>query len=352
MTKDFAFTARRKLLAAGTVGAAGLASPAWIRPARAQTPPLLRYATGGGVGPNEIETVIFEPWMRKNVLKRHGREYALEMTFTRGTPEAGTLLAAGQVDLCTMSFPVFAQTVLKNTVPGGVSIMADVFVYTPEGNAADGYFVLADSPIKSVADLRGKKIAVNAFGSAVDLAMRVRLKKEGLDPRKDAQVVEIGLANIAAALREKRVDCGVLALPFLAGELQTGGLRPLFSLADAFGRYAAIFQVASNRILERQPAAVRAYLADYVEGLQWLYDPANRKQAIALAAQVTKSPVAVLESYFLTERDYFRDRNACISASVVQAPVDALADEGLIDRRIAVKDYVNTAFLPAACGGT
>lgn len=343
---------RRKLLTVAAGGAVIATVPALLRRAHAQTPPVLRYATGGGVGPNEIETVVFEPWMRQNVLKRHGRDYTLDMTFTRGTPEAGTLLAAGQVDLCTMSFPVFAQSVLKNTVPGGISIVADVFVYTPKGNAADGYYVLADSLIRSVADLRGKKIAVNAFGSAVDLAMRVRLKKEGIDPRKDAQVVEIGLANIGAALREKRVDCGILALPFLAGELQTGGLRSLFSLGDAFGQYAAIFQVASNNVLKSQPGAVRAYLADYVDGLQWLYNPANRKRAVELAAQVTKSSPAVLESYFLTERDYFRDRNACIAASVVQAPVDALADEGLIDRRIAVKDHVNTSFLPVACART
>ena len=86
---------------------------------------MIRYATGGGIGPNEMETVIYLDWMQKNVLKGYGKDYTVDMTFTRGTPEAGTLLAAGQADMGTLSFAVFATSVLKNIVPGGMSIVSD-----------------------------------------------------------------------------------------------------------------------------------------------------------------------------------------------------------------------------------
>jgi NitT/TauT family transport system substrate-binding protein len=36
-------------------------------------PPEIRYSTGCGIGPNEMETVIFLDWMRENVLKHHGK---------------------------------------------------------------------------------------------------------------------------------------------------------------------------------------------------------------------------------------------------------------------------------------
>ena len=52
---------------------------------------------------------------RKNVLKGYGKDYTVDMTFTRGTPEAGTLLAAGQADMATLSFAVFATSVIKKS---------------------------------------------------------------------------------------------------------------------------------------------------------------------------------------------------------------------------------------------
>src|SRR5260370_28049961 len=82
-------------MAAGAgVAITGLFAP-YVRLART-APVTIRYATGGGIGPNEMETIIYLDWMQKNVLTRYGKDYTVDMTFTRGTPEAGTLLAAGQ----------------------------------------------------------------------------------------------------------------------------------------------------------------------------------------------------------------------------------------------------------------
>ena len=54
-------------------------------------PVTIRYATGGGIGPNEMETIIFLDHLKQNVLPNYGKAYTLDMTFTRGTPEAATL---------------------------------------------------------------------------------------------------------------------------------------------------------------------------------------------------------------------------------------------------------------------
>ena len=73
--KQVALT-RRTLVAGGTTGAlAGLCAP-FLRLARA-APTTIRYATGGGIGPNEMETVIYLEWMQKNVLKGYGSRYDL-----------------------------------------------------------------------------------------------------------------------------------------------------------------------------------------------------------------------------------------------------------------------------------
>jgi sulfonate transport system substrate-binding protein len=339
----------RRSLVMAAAGAA-IATPLVSRgPAFGASVPTIRYATGGGIGPNEMETIIFLDHIKQNVLKNYGKAYTLDMTFTRGTPEAATLLAAGQADLATLSVPAFATSVLKETVTGGLTIISDNYQDGHPGNATNSFMVLKDSPIKSVADLKGKKVAVNAFASAVDLALRVVLKKSGLDPRRDVQIVEIAFPNIASAVREKRVDCGVLVIPFLAIEAPKGDLRPVFTGGDAFGPSSVIFQVTTNTFLKDHPDAVRAYLADYVDGLTWYYDKANRAKAIEIVSAFTKSPKEVLDSYFATDNDYYRDPSACLTAVEVQKPLDAMAEEKLIDRSFDASKYINLSYLPKPC---
>ncbi len=165
------------------------------------------------------------------------------------------------------------------------------------------------------------------------------------------RIVEISFPSIGAAIREKRVDCGVLPLPFGATERAKGGLRAVFQGKDALPPYAVIFQTVTSDFRKTQPAAAKAWLADYVDGLHWLYDPANRKKAVELAATLSKSPPEVVESYFLTKNDYYRDPNACLGAEQVQPPLDAMVAEGLLSARIAAKPYVDMSFLPASCQG-
>lgn len=315
-----------------------------------QSVPKIRYATGGGIGPNEMETIIYLDYLKKNVLKHYGKSYTVDMTFTRGTPEAAALLAAGQADVATLSFAAFATVVDKGAVSGGLSIISDNYQDGHKGFASNTFFVLKDSPIQTVKDLKGKKVGVNAFGSAVDLALRVVLRKNGLDPRRDVEIVEVAFPNIASAIREKRVDCGVLVIPFLAVEAAKGDFRTLFTGGDAFGQSSVVMQVVTNNFLKANTGAVKDFLSDYVDGLAWYYAPENRAKALEIIADFTKSPKQVLDSYFATGHDYFRDPNGCVSAEVIQRPIDAMVEEKLIARRIDVSKYMNLGLLPKPCG--
>ena len=101
--------------------------------------------------------------------------------------------------------------------------------------------------------------------------------------------------------------------------------------------------------LRHRPDAVRAYLADYVDGLAWYYDKANRAKAIEIVSAFTKSPREVLDSYFATDNDYYRDPSACLTAVEVQKPLDAMAEEKLIDRSFDTSKYINLGYLPKPC---
>jgi len=339
---------RRAVLRGTALGAAALTTSSLG--VRAQSAPVnIRFATGGGIGPNEITTCVWLDYLKENVLKNYGKAYTVDMTFTRGSPVAAQLLAAGQVDIGTLSSPAFATAVSKNALPDGVGIIADVYQDGHPGFATNTFLVLKDSPIKTVADLRGKKVAINAFGSAVDIVLRVALKRANLDPKRDLEIVEITFPNIGPALRDHRVDCGILVIPFLPLELAKGDLRPLFTGGDTLGPNEVAFMAASDPFIKAHPDALRALLADYVSALDWYYDPKNRDKALELVSGVMKSSKEVLGTYFLTERDYYRDRNGCVSAKALQTPIDAMFEHQLIDKKVESANYLKLQYLPRPC---
>lgn len=138
---------RRHLLRTSTVVAAGLATSSFG--ALAEGGPVnIRFATGGGIGPNEITTCVWLDYLKENVLKNYGKAYTLDITFTRGSPIAAQLLAAGQVDIGTLSSPAFATAVSKNALPDGVGIIADVYQDGHPGFATNTFLVLKNSRSK------------------------------------------------------------------------------------------------------------------------------------------------------------------------------------------------------------
>lgn len=344
--KSNSTVSRRTLVAGGIAAAAStIAAPRIARAA----PPVLRYAVAGVVGPGELETVISSEWMKANVLKRHGKEYTIEVTTARGTPGTASLMAAGQADMGTIAFPIFATLIQKKAMPNGMRAVADIHRDAVQGYASNPYCVLDDSPIREVKDLKGKTVAVNAFGGSVDIILRFALKQAGLDPKTDVKVVELPFANIGPALRQKRIDVGTLAMPFQVDEIAKGGVRKVFDAVGVVPPYSILFQTATDDLINKRPEVLRAWLTDYVEAQEWIYDPANRAKAVEVTADLMKTSAKDLGEYFLTKRDFYRDPHVCIGPGQLQPAVDAMFDIGLLPEKVAVADYINTSFLPFPC---
>jgi NitT/TauT family transport system substrate-binding protein len=81
------------------------------------------------------------------------------------------------------------------------------FFYTAYQGNIYGIAVPADSPVKTMADLKGKKIGVTSMASAGVVLARALAKQAGLDPDKDISIVVAGeAAQTAALLRSKQID--------------------------------------------------------------------------------------------------------------------------------------------------
>src|ERR687892_1902780 len=80
------------------------------------------------------------------------------------------------------------------------------------------------SSIKSVQDLPGKTIAVNALRGLAEVVISRSLEKQGVDYR-EVKLLEVPFPEMPAALEQKRVDAALLTEPFLSAVLAEGGTQ-------------------------------------------------------------------------------------------------------------------------------
>lgn len=315
--------------------------------AEEKKPVVIRHGHGGGV-PSDIAPVLFVPWMQQHVLRHYGTVYTVQFTRTKGSPHAAAMLAAGEADIGTLSFTTIALSILKQSVPGGVVVVADTKIDGYPGYRSNVWAAREDSGISRVEDLKGKVVSMNEYGAGLDVGLRVMLKRHGLDPVKDVNIVEVNFPNQGPALRQKRIDLALLLQPWEGREFKKGGLRRLFTLKDAIGTNHMLFQAATTKFLTEHPEAARAFFDDYVRALHWFLDPKNRPKMLGLVAEATKLPVDAFD-YFLTREDDYRDPNACPHLEYIQRPVDLMVETGFLTQRVDISKYFDISYLPSPC---
>lgn len=118
---------------------------------------------------------------------------------------AGALLPQVATKKVTLGFPM-PEPILASYEPGKTPLPVQYF-YNARPSGGMELAVLADSPIKSLTDLKGKKIGVGALTWASIPQTRGLLRQEGLSPEKDVEIVAVGALGAGfLALREGRVD--------------------------------------------------------------------------------------------------------------------------------------------------
>lgn len=86
--------------------------------------------------------------------------------------------------------------------------------------------------IKTIEDLKGKKMGVTRFGSATDIAARFALRKHNLDPQKDVTILQMGaMSSIMGGLQGGSIDAGLVSPPTLFA-VEKMGFKELVSVTD------------------------------------------------------------------------------------------------------------------------
>src|SRR3954470_18402867 len=153
---------------------------------------LMAFACGAWSQPVKIRLAYVVPvanWFsilfeKQGLAQHEGKSYTFEAVRFQGTPPMITALANNELEIADLAFASFAIAV-ENAGMKDLRVIADEFQDGVPGYYTDEFFVLKDSPVKSIQDLKGKVLATNAAGSAVDIVMRAALRQNGVDDKKD-----------------------------------------------------------------------------------------------------------------------------------------------------------------------
>jgi len=295
------------------------------------------------VVPAQFTPVLFE---KKEILRHYGKSYTFEpINFNGSTPQI-TALAARELEIAALAYSSFALTILNAKMD--IKLVADMFQDGVPGYFTTNYMVRADSSIRTVADLRGKTLATNAIGGAVDVAARAMLRRHGLEDKRDVTIVEARFPAMEAMLREGKVDAASFIQPFYHAAMSRGGLRTLFTQREAVGVSDMIFWAARTDFLTQHRAAMVDFLEDTIRSLHWYMDPKNREEAIGIIARFTKKQPEDLRPWLLTGQDIFRDPNATPNMDALQQNVDLLRELGFLKERFDVRRHADLSLIGAA----
>jgi ABC-type nitrate/sulfonate/bicarbonate transport system substrate-binding protein len=216
---------------------------------------------------------------------------AVETDNSSSSDELRAKLAAGKGDV--------AYAAVDNAVAMVELAKADVVIVA--GGEGSQNELIAQADIKSIKDLRGKTLIVDAPNTAYALQMKKILLLNGLT-QADYEIKPYGVTPMRlTAMREHKEFAGSMLGPPASILAKRSGLVSLGSVQDLIGPYQAAGNWASRQWAKEHHDPLVAYLAAFIEAQRWLMDPANRDQVIALLVKEAHLPADVAaETYILS----------------------------------------------------
>jgi sulfonate transport system substrate-binding protein len=287
---------------------------------------------GASYGQDKVVRVGFQKYGKLVLLKGKGSleeklkplGYKVVWTEFPSGPPLLEALNVGAIDFGNTGEapPIFAQA-------AGAPIQ--YVAYEPPAPKGEAILVPKDSKLNSVADLKGKKVALNK-GSNVHYLLVKALEKAGVK-YSEIETVFLAPADARAAFERGAVDAWVIWDPFQAAAEAATGAR---TLADGTGIVANYqFYFSSKKFLESDPKIVDAVLAELSAVDDWA-----KSDIHAVAEQIAPAvglPVAVIEVALKRQAYGIKPLTDSVIADQQQV-ADTFFALGLLPKAIKISD--------------
>jgi len=251
--------------------------------------------------------------------------------------EAGSVLAqamlSGDVKMSISSGPA----VIASRSQGADAIIVAAFVNTLP------YSLVSAKAITKWDQLKGKRIAISRFGSGTDTAIRLALRKFGVDPVKDVTILQLGSQPARLqALVAGSIEATLVSPPLdLTAKKQ--GYNILVNLADLGIAYPQQVIETTDRFIRENPQGVKNFLKGFIEGVR--YAGTYKDETKKLIAKYLK--VGDAELLEATYQSYVQvtDYSGYAKLDGVQNAMDEVAQRVAVVKTKKPEDFVNTRFL-------
>ncbi len=320
------------------VAAVGLAGNAGADP--------LTVRVGWVVTPGHLAPLIEELGKREPAVFKHlGKSYVMQAVHFQGTTPEIQAQAINELEVASFSTAAVALAITNAHLDE--RIVADVVGDGMQGYFSENYVVLADGPIKSIEDVKGKRIATNTIGSASDAAMRTMFHKHGVKD-SDFTTVEANFANMPAMLEGGKVDLIGVLPQFASGIIGYPKYKVLFTGHDAVGPTQAVMWAMRADVIAAHRSALIDFFEDHIRARRWFLDPKNREEALAITSDVTKLPKDKL-AFAFTKNDFYRSPDARPDLESVQKEIDESVKLGVLPKRVEIAPrYVDLSLIEEA----
>ena len=278
---------------------------------------------------------------------------APELVFFQAAVPITTALAAGQIDVGATGL----TAALYNVVLGGEKL----WIVADKGREWPGYPLTAivvqkdlwDAGVRSIPDLKGKRIAVTQLGSTFHYHLGNVLEKHGLT-LNDVKVVPLqAMPAVLEALKGKQVDAIILAQPFPSRAEADGFGKVLAWGGDLFPWQTATVFYSGKFAADRTKAL--NFMKGYVKSARYYHDAvlvqkdgriapgAHYDEVVAITAKYVGAPPAIIRVGFP-----FQDRNGRLWAQDVETQMTWWQKHGFTRSVLPLRQIVDTSFLDAA----
>jgi NitT/TauT family transport system substrate-binding protein len=173
------------------------------------------------------------------------------------------------------------------------------------------YYLVAQKEIRTVGELRGKRIGVSQFGGTSDLSARLALKHYGVEPEKDALLIQIGAEGTRmAALRAGSVSAIIVPVPAVA-VLRREGYNEVSFVGDVI-EFASNGYTTTDQRIKEHPQEVKKVVRALYRGLRY-------------AKENPEGTIGVIQKEWKVDSE--------IAKGSYQAIIKALNEDGIIGEK-------------------
>ena len=226
-------------------------------------------------------TIIAETAVRQKLFEKEGLK--AELTVYRGGAEAFEAVAAGAADITLGSCAIVAAGINKGVKTKAIS---------GSGLGYNGWFLMvkADSPLKSVSELDGKKVGITSAGSASDLLAKWTVS----DKKVNFTSVPLGGGGLVPNLLSGNVDAIVLYSPLSFKQLKDKSVKVLIDYGKEVPQHLSGVWLVSDKLIAEKPAVVQKINNALFGAMVAL--KANRADAVKLISEIDEIPPDIAEA--------------------------------------------------------